>query len=130
MLNYILYVVLTAILSVVTKYIVDLIKVKIKESDMVKEATKNENISNLVKNALSDVMDAVLYVNQTFTDTLKKNGEFNEDNWEEAKQKAYNVALETISEESKNAVIAMYGSFDKWLQLKIESSVNLAKKKK
>lgn len=128
MLNYILYVVITVIMPVVAKYAVDLIKAKIKESNIIEEATKNENVSNLIKEALNDVMDAVLYVNQTFTDSLKKKGEFNEEAWEEAKKKAYNAALETISEESKNAVIMMYGSFDKWLQLKIESSVNLAKK--
>ena len=128
MINYILYVVLTVIMPVVAKYAVDLIKAKIKESNIIEEATKNENISNLVKEALSNVMDAVLYVNQTFTDTLKKKGEFNEEAWIEAKRKAYNAALETISEESKNAVTMMYGSFDKWLQVKIESSVNIAKK--
>lgn len=128
MLNYILYVVLTVIMPVVAKYAVDLIKAKIKESNIIEEATKNENVSNLIKEALDNVMDAVLYVNQTFTDTLKKKGEFNEEAWEEAKKKAYNAVLETISDESKNAVIMMYGSFDKWLQLKIESSVNLAKK--
>ena len=128
MLNYILYVVLTVIMPVVAKYAVDLIKAKIKESNIIEEATKNENVSNLIKEALDNVMDAVLYVNQTFTDTLKKKGEFNEEAWEEAKKKAYNAVLETISYESKNAVIMMYGSFDKWLQLKIESSVNLAKK--
>lgn len=128
MLNYFLYVVLTVIMPVVAKYAVDLIKAKIKESNIIEEATKNENVSNLIKEALNNVMDAVLYVNQTFTDSLKKKGEFNEEAWEEAKKKAYNAALETISEESKNAVIMMYGSFDKWLQLKIESSVNLAKK--
>lgn len=128
MLNYILYVVLTAIMPVVAKYAVDLIKAKIKESNIIEEATKNENVSNLVKEALNNVMDAVLYVNQTFTDSLKKKGEFNEEAWEEARKKAYNAALETISEESKNAIIMMYGSFDKWLQVKIESSVNIAKK--
>ena len=128
MLNYILYVVLTVILPVIAKYTVDFIKTKIKESNIVEEATKNENISNLVKDALSDVMDAVLYVNQTFVETLKTKNEFTPEAWEEAKKKAYNAAIETISEESKNAVIMMYGSFDKWLQLKIESSVNIAKK--
>lgn len=128
MLNYILYVLLTVIMPVIAKYAVDLIKTKIKESNIIEEATKNENISNLIKEALGNVMDAVLYVNQTFTDSLKKKGEFNEDAWEEARKKAYNVALETISEESKNAIIMMYGSFDKWLQVKIESSVNMAKK--
>lgn len=127
-LNYCLYVILTIILPVVAKYVVDLMKTKIKESNVIEEATKNENVSNLVKDALSDVMDAVLYVNQTFVDALKAKGEFTESAWAEAKQKAYNAALLTISEESKKTIDKLYGSFDKWLQLKIESSVNMAKK--
>ena len=127
-LNYCLYVILTIILPVVAKYVVDLIKTKIKESNVIEEATKNENVSNLVKDALSDVMDAVLYVNQTFVDTLKAKGEFTESAWTEAKQKAYHAALLTISEESKKTIEKIYGSFDKWLHLKIESSVNMAKK--
>ena len=127
-LNYCLYIVLTVILPVVATYAVNLIKAKIKESTIIEEATKNENVSNLVKDALSDVMDAVLYVNQTFVDALKKKGEFTEEVWEEARKKAYDAALITISEESKKAINEVYGSFDKWLQLKIESSVNAAKK--
>lgn len=128
MLNYILYVVMTVIFPVVAKYAVDLIRAKIKESNIIEETTKNENVSKLIKEALDSVMDAVLYVNQTFTESLKNKGEFNEEAWEEARKKAYEAALKTISEESKNAVTMMYGSFDKWLQLKIESSVNKAKK--
>lgn len=128
LLNYLLYVVLTLILPVVAKYAVDLMKTEIKESNILEEATKNENISNLIKDALSDVMDAVLYVNQTFVDTMKAKNEFTPEAWEEAKQKAYQAALLTISEESKKVISEMYGSFDQWLQLKIEASVNMAKK--
>lgn len=128
LLNYVLYVVLTLILPVALKYVIDLIKAEIKESSILEEATKNENISNLVKDALSDVMDAVLYVNQTFVDTLKAKNEFTPEAWEEAKKKAYNAALLTISEESKKVINEIYGSFDQWLQLKIESSVSMAKK--
>lgn len=128
LLNYVLYVVLTLILPVASKYVIDLIKAEIKESSILEEATKNENISNLVKDALSDVMDAVLYVNQTFVDTLKAKNEFTPEAWEEAKKKAYNAALLTISEESKKVINEIYGSFDQWLQLKIESSVSMAKK--
>lgn len=128
LLNYVLYVVLTLILPVASKYVIDLIKAEIKESSILEEATKNENISNLVKGALSDVMDAVLYVNQTFVDTLKSKNEFTPEAWEEAKKKAYNAALLTISQESKKVINEIYGSFDQWLQLKIESSVSMAKK--
>lgn len=127
-LNYCLYVVITVILPVIAKYIIDFTKAKIKESNFIEEAVKNEYVNSLVKDALSSVMDAVLYVNQTFVDTLKANGEFTQNAWTEAKQKAYQAALLTISEESKKAIDELYGSFDKWLQLKIESSVNTAKK--
>ena len=115
LLNYLLYVVLTLILPVVAKYAVDFMKTEIKESNILEEATKNENISNLIKDALSDVMDAVLYVNQTFVDTMKAKNEFTPEAWEEAKQKAYQAALLTISEESKKVISEMYGSFDQWL---------------
>lgn len=128
MLNNVLYVVLTAILPVVATYLVNLIKVKIKESNAIEEATKNEDMSNLVKDALADVMDAVLYVNQTYTDALKKHGEFTKEAQEEAFNLAYTEAMNMISDGAKKAIEEMYGSFDKWLVLKIESSVNMAKK--
>ncbi len=128
--QYILYVILTAILPVAAKYTVELIQAKIRESAFIEEAAKTEARSLLIKDALSDIMDAVLYVNQTFVDTLKSKGEFTQSAWEEAKKKAYNAALLTVSEESKKAVACVYGSFDNWLQLKIEASVQAAKTNK
>lgn len=128
MLNNVLYIVLTAILPVVTTYVVNLIKTKIKESKAIEEATKNENASALIKDALNDVMDAVLYVNQVFVDTLKVQGKFDEKSQDEAFNRAYVEAMNMISDETKEVIKQMYGSFDRWLQLKIETSVNVAKK--
>ena len=127
MIQYILYIVLTAILPVAAKYTVNFIQARIRESAFIEEAAKTEARSILIKDALSDVMDAVLYVNQTFVDTLKARGEFTQSAWEEAKQKAYNAALLSVSKETKKAVASVYGSFDNWLQLKIEASVQAAK---
>lgn len=128
MLNNILYVVLTTILPIVTTYGVNLIKAKIKESKAIEEATKNEDISNLIKDALSDVMDAVRYVNQTFVDSLKKSGKFDEEAWNKAFNLAYTEAMNSISDGAKKAINEMHGSFENWLELKIEASVNMAKK--
>lgn len=127
-LNYILYIVLTIILPVVAKYVVGLIKAKIAESKVIEEVTKNENVSNIVKDALADVMDAVLYVNQTYTESLKAQGKFDEEAQKIAFNKAYAKALSLISDGTKSVIAELYGSFDKWLNLKIESSVNVAKK--
>ncbi len=128
MLNYILYTVLTLILPVVAKYIIDFLKAKISASDIIADITQNEHMDILIKNALTDVMDAVLFVNQTYTDSLKASGQFDETAHKEAFNRAYVEALNLISDEAKKAIESFYGSFDKWLQLKIESSVNIAKK--
>jgi hypothetical protein len=127
-LNYILYIVLTAILPVVAKYTVNLIKTKIKESNVIANVTQNENISKIIENAFSNVMDAVLYINQIYVDALKSNGKFDKDAQKNAFNRAYTEALNIISDESKRVIQQTYGSFDKWLKLKIETSVNLAKK--
>lgn len=127
-LNYVLYTVLTAILPVVATYIVKLVKSKIAESEIIAEVTKNKDIAKQIENAVADVMDAVLYVNQTYTDSLKASGEFNEAAQKEAFEKAYAKAVELISQGTKDMIQKLYGSFDKWLELKIESSVNVAKK--
>ena len=47
---------------------------------------------------------------------------------EEAFNRAYTEAMNMISDEAKKVIEQLYGSFDKWLKLKIESSVNMAKK--
>lgn len=128
LLNYVLYTVLTVILPVIATYAVNFIKAKINESNIITEATKDENMSNLVKDALSDVMDAVLYVNQVYVDTLKEKGEFTKQAQDEAFNRAYVEAMNMISDGAKEVITELYGSFDKWLKLKIETSVNVAKK--
>ena len=127
-LNYILYIVLTVILPVVAKYVVNLIQAKIKESTIISETTKNQELENLVEGALVNVMDAVLYVNQTYCDTLKAQNKFDEEAQKVAFNKAYQKALSLISEGAKSAITELHGSLDKWLETKIEASVNMAKK--
>ncbi len=128
MINNILYTVLTAIVPVVIVFIANFINAKIKESNIIANATKNEDLTKLVEGALSDVMDAVLYVNQVYTDSLKANGTFDKTAQQEAFNRAYVESINMISFEAKKAIEKLYGSFDKWLQIKIESSVNMAKK--
>lgn len=127
-LNYVLYVVLTVILPVIAKYAVDLIKTKIKESNIIANAAKNEDLSVIIEGALSDVMDAVLYVNQVYTDSLKASGKFDQAAQAEAFNRAYVEAVNMISDEAKKVIEQLYGSFDKWLKFKIESFVNAAKR--
>lgn len=126
--NYVLYIVLTAVLPVIASYAVNLIKAKIIESGLIADAAKNEMLGQIIESALSDVMDAVLYVNQVYTDSLKASGRFDETAQKEAFNRAYVEAINLISDQAKKAIEQLYGSFDKWLKLKIEASVNSTKK--
>lgn len=128
MISDVLYTVITVICPIVVAYIVKFIKAKVSESNAINKLTENENLSNLVKDAISNVLDAVVYVNQVYVDSLKKSGEFTEEAQNEAFNRAYVEAINTISTESKDAVEKLYGSFDNWLKLKIETAVNNAKK--
>ncbi|EOS77842.1 hypothetical protein C819_00457 [Lachnospiraceae bacterium 10-1] len=126
--NYILYIILTAVLPVVAAYAVSLIKAKIIESGLIADAAKNEVIGQIIESALSDVMDAVLYVNQVYTDSLKASGRFDEAAQKEAFNRAYVEAINLISDQAKKTIEQLYGSFDKWLKLKIEAAVSSVKK--
>ena len=130
MINNVLYTILTAIVPVIAAFTVNLIRTWIRESNIIADATKNEDLSKIVEGALSDVMDAVLYVNQVYTDSLKASGRFDKAAQEKAFDRAYAEAMNMISDEVKKVIEQLYGSFDKWLQLKIESSVNMAKNSK
>lgn len=127
MINQILYTVLTGIVPVIVIFLVRLIDSKIKESNIIADTAKNENLSKIVEGALSDVLDAVLYVNQVYTDSLKASGKFDKTAQEEAFNRSYVTAMNMISDEAKKVIGQLYGSFDNWLKLKIESSVNMAK---
>lgn len=128
MIRSVLYTLITVIIPVIAYYIVNLAKVKIEESTIIEETVKNESISNTIKAALSDVMDAVLYVNQIYVDSLKNSGKFDETAQKEAFNKAYAEAIKLISDGTKEVIASVYGSFDDWLMSKIESSVKKAKK--
>lgn len=127
-LNNILYIVLTAILPIVVTYGIKFLKAKINECNAIKDATQSEELSNYVKDAMCNVMDAVVYVNQTYVDSLKKSGKFDEDAQKEAFNKAFAHAACLLSEGSNKAIQALHGSVENWLTIQIEAAVKAAKK--
>lgn len=128
LINSILYTVLTIISPLVVAYVINFLKAKIDETKTIEKATQSEVISKYIKDALNNIADAVVYVNQTYVDSLKKAGKFDEVAQKEAYDKAYAKALELISDEIKDTIVDIYGSFDTWVNLKIEAAVNAEKK--
>lgn len=128
LLTNLLYFITTVAIPIILTQVVNFLKVKIKNSNAITDLTNNEKTNIIVNNALSNIMDAVLYVNQTYVDSLKKSGRFSDEAQKKALELAYNEAIKLISDEAKTIIEQSYGSLQKWVYLQIEIAVNSAKK--
>ena len=108
--------ILLFIATVAAVYIVRYLKAK---AEYIKSSTLKETI----RSALTSVEQAVVYVMQTYVDTLKNQGKFDKYAQKEALQKAKQKAQILIDEGIKSTIENQYGSFDTWLATAIEQSV-------
>lgn len=116
----ILYLVATGILPILTVYIVALLRVKVKNSTAEFENVQLQNYINAATDVIGSV---VIEVNQTFTDSLKRSGQFTAENAAEAKQMAIDKCNQLISDKSKQAIEVMYNDFETYLNNQIEAMV-------
>lgn len=91
--------------------------------------TKNEKATNTIKTANDIVMNAVKCVLQTYVDSLKKEGKFDEASQFLALSKAKGKALEQMNEQTKAFIEKNYGNLDSWLTTNIESTISTIKNK-
>lgn len=96
-------------------------------ADNVKAKTKNEKVSEVLHRVRNLVQDAVLTVQQTFTEQLKKDGKFDKEQQKIALQKAIDIILANLTEEAKDILNEIYGDVYKWLEVQVESIIALRK---
>ena len=116
----ILYIMVSTITPIIAGFLAALIKQKISE---IAKRTKNEQLANYINTVTAVLTDAVLEVEQTYVDQLKKDGEFTEEAGIIAKQKALEIAKRLVTEDGKAAVEQVYGDFEAFALTKIESLV-------
>lgn len=90
---------------------------------------KNENAKQMLTAATTIVTNSVGMVFQTYVESLKANGSFNDESQKEALTKAKNAALSQMNEEVKGYITATYGDLDNWLTTQIEATIYALKKK-
>ena len=111
--NDILYVVLTAAVPLVLRFLWQYCSAKYADS-------KNSD-------AINAVFSAVEYVNQIFVDTLKQEGNFDSNAQVKAFTMAKDAALETMSKSTFRWLEKTYSDVDEWLNIQIEAAVKGAK---
>ena len=98
----------------------DYLRAKAEESEYASVAGYISIVENIV-------VDCVRVTNQTFVDSAKANGVFNEEAWVKAFEQSKANALALISDGQKQLIEQVYGDFDAWLKNKIESTVKVLK---
>lgn len=87
------------------------------------EKIQNEKVKGYVNEAVKAVMTAVTSTFQTYVDSLKKQGKFDEEAQKTAFNTAKNTALLLLTQDMRDAITTVYGDFDTWLAKTIEQLV-------
>ena len=116
----VLYLIITGILPLLITYGILFLKVKIKEQE---KNLENDQLVKYIDAATDAISKAVLTVNQTYVDSLKKQGKFDEEAAKTAKQMAIDKAKALITEDSEAAIETLYSDFEAYLNDAIEELV-------
>lgn len=117
------YIIITGCSIALARYIVSLINKKVDEIQIGTEIQNYDKLNKYVDSAQKAISNVVLSVSQVYVDSLKAQGSFTKEAQTAAKKKAIETAKSLITEESKNAIIILYGDFDSYLDSFIEAVV-------
>lgn len=88
---------------------------------------KNEKAAKWASDLTSIVSNAVLSVTQTFVDTMKKAGKFDEAAAKEAKEKALSIIMGQLTPELKDYITSNFGDMSEYLSNLVEAMVQSLK---
>ena len=108
-------------LGALTTFIVIWIKAKSAE---LQKKTNNDILNKYVQMATDTITNCVIATNQTYVNSLKEQGKFDEAAQKEAFQRTYQAVLLILSDDAKEYLNNAFGDLNKYLQEKIESTVN------
>lgn len=88
---------------------------------------EDEALRKIILEAIGTVEQAVIYVMQTYVDSLKRSGSFTPEAQSKAFEMAKSEARNMIDEQTQKIIAEEYGNFDLWLNTKIEQTVRETK---
>ena len=123
--NEILLNVLSAVVTVIVLPLISYAGVKL--STWLSTKIKNDKAKQLLTTATGIVFNAVGLVSQTYVDSLKASGSFDEEAQRTALTKAKEAALSQMNEEVVDYITTTYGDLDNWLTTQIEATIHQEK---
>lgn len=112
------------ILAVAVGFFVNWLK---KKANELKVKTENEVLDKYIDMLTDTITSCVIATNQTYVDTLKKEGSFDAEAQKKAFTMTYQAVLSILTEDAKKYLTEAVGDLDTYLKQKIEAEVNLEK---
>lgn len=109
------------LLGVLTAYLINFISVKNKE---LKKKLNNDLFNSTLDQLNNLITRCVISTNQTYVETLKKQGKFDKNAQEEAFLATYNNVLQILSEESKAILETGLSNLTLYITQQIEAQVS------
>lgn len=112
------------LLGILTKFLVDYLSAK---RDEINSKTDNEIAQKYTNMIYQTVVDCVIATNQTYVDSLKKSGSFDEAAQKEAFNRTMNAIMIILSDDAKEYITEATGDLNTYLTQLIEAEVNKRK---
>ena len=112
------------LLAILTGYAVQFIRVKTNELNTKTQSELVKKYSTMISETISD---CVIATNQTYVDSLKAQGNFDEKAQKIAFEKTYNAVLNILTDDAKEYIRETAGDLTIYLTQQIEARVNKTK---
>ena len=112
------------LLGVLTAYAVKYIQVKSLE---ITSKSENELIDKYTQMLAETISACVLSTNQTYVDSLKKQGKFDMEAQEKAFEITFNSVLNILNNDAKKYLSEAFGDLNVYITKQIEATVNVNK---
>ena len=121
MVREIIEVCLIPLLGVLVTYLVKYINTKSQELEA---STDNELAKKYISLLSSTITNCVIATNQTYVETLKKQGRFDAEAQKEAFNMTLNAVMALLTDEAKQYLSEIYGDLNTYITNQIEATVN------
>lgn len=121
MLNQIFEVCVIPLLGVLTTYLVMYLRDKSKQ---LQEKVDNDLADKYIQMLTDTICICVIATNQTYVESLKKQGKFTKEAQDEAFRMTLDAVLTILSEEAKEYLTVIYGDLNAYIKQMIEAQVN------
>ncbi len=112
------------LLGILTKFLIDFLSAK---RDELNSKTDNEITQKYTTMIYQTIVDCVIATNQTFVESLKKSGHFDETAQKEAFNRTMNAVMAILSDDAKEYITEITGDLNTYLTQLIEAEVNKRK---